>query len=414
MNLIKSFILVSVLFFVSCSKDLSPLDNENNVTMRPLTDQEKVLVEADKSFGLKLFKAVSQKDANKDVFISPLSISMALGMTLNGADSATYEAMIQTLEFSGLSNDEINGAYLSLIELLLNLDDKVLFEIANSIWYRDDFSVEQLFIKTNQTYFDATILPRDFTDPATITAINDWVAEKTHYKITEIIDQIDPLTVMFLINALYFKGTWTYEFDKKLTTEAPFFTPDGSQHNCQLMQITSDFEYYQDERVQIIDLPYGNGQFSMTILLPRRDIDLSTFISTLEESRWTEYLGSLRKAEVLLETPKFKMEYKIKLNDVLSAMGMSVAFDPGRANFSRINPDVQLFISQVLHKTFVQVDEEGTEAAAVTVVEVGYTSVDPPDGYYMRVDRPFMFVLRERQSGTLLFMGKVSQPQWSE
>ena len=401
------------LYLASCNKDFSPIGGDQRQPMRPLTPMEKSLVESAGNFGLELFKAIEEEDQNKEIFISPLSVSMALGMTLNGADSGTYQAMRQTLQFADLSNEDINHSYRSLIKLLLAADPKVMMEIANSIWHRDDIPVELSFLETNRTYFDATIMPMNFSDPATVTAINNWVNNKTHGKITEVIDTIDPLTLMFLINAIYFKGTWQYEFDKEKTADASFYLMGGETVNCRMMHVESDLSYYADDQVQIVDLPYGEGTFSMTIILPRNSDDLHSLIMNLDKTQWEYYINQLNTSSVGLELPKFKLEYKLIMNHALSQMGMADAFDPSQANFNRINRQLQLYISSVLHKTFVQVDEEGTEAAAVTVVTIGYTSVDP-HGNHMCVDRPFVFALREHQSGTLLFMGKIMQPQWSD
>jgi len=406
-------LILAGLYLTCCNKDFSPIGADQRQPMRPLTPSEKSLVESAEAFGLKLFKTVEQEDQNKDIFISPLSVSMALGMTLNGADSGTYQAMRQTLQFADLSNEDINHSYQSLMKLLLNADPKVLMEIANSIWYRDNIPVESSFLETNRTYFDATIMPMNFNDPATVTAINNWVNDKTHGKITKVIDSIDPLTLMFLINAIYFKGTWQFEFDKEKTAEASFFLLGGETIDCQMMQLEGDLSYYADDQVQIVDLPYGDGTFSMTILLPKNSESLNPLIMNLDKNQWEYYINRLTTSPVMLEMPKFKLEYKLIMNGILSQMGMAIAFDPFHADFSRINSQLPLHISSVLHKTFVQVDEEGTEAAAVTVVTVGTTSVGP-HGIYMRIDQPFVFVLREHQSGTLLFMGKILQPQWSE
>jgi serine protease inhibitor len=411
----KPFIVLIIagLYLTCCNKDFSPIGAEQRQPMRPLTPSEKSLVKSAEAFGLELFKAVEEEDQNKDIFISPLSVSMALGMTLNGADSGTYQAMRQTLQFADLSNEDINQSYRSLIKLVLAADPKVMMEIANSIWHRDDIPVESSFLETNRTFFDATIMPMNFRDPATVTAINNWVNDKTHGKITEVIDSIDPLTLMFLINAIYFKGTWQYEFDKEKTADASFYLMDGSTDNCQMMQLEADLSYYSDDQVQIVDLPYGDGAFSMTIFLPKNSENLNPLIMNLDKNQWEYYINRLTTSPVMLEMPKFKLEYKLIMNSILSQMGMAIAFDPDHADFSRINQQLPLHISSVLHKTFVQVDEEGTEAAAVTVVTIGLTSVGP-HGNHMRVDHPFVFALRERQSGTLLFMGKILQPQWSD
>jgi serpin B len=409
----KVFVLTifGLVFLTSCDKDWSTIAPDQPQPMRPLTVTEAIVADASDDFGLDLFKSVSATAAqDENIFISPLSVSMALGMTMNGADSSTYTAMQQTLGFEALSEEEINEAYKSLIALLMQADPKVIFEIANSIWYREQFTINPLFIETNRSYFDATIMPKNFDDPATVTAINNWVSDKTHGKITEIIDSIDPTTLMFLINAIYFKGMWQYEFEKDKTADAPFYLIDDQTSTCRLMQVEGDFYYYADETIQIIDLPYGYGNFSMTVFLPRATENLDQFITGLDPVTWQRYIDQLDTAGVLLELPKFELEYKIVLNTILTQLGMGIAFDPDRADFSRIVDNVPLFISKVLHKTFVKVDEEGTEAAAVTVVEIGITSVGP-HVTHMRVDHPFMFVLRERQSGTILFMGKILNPE---
>jgi serpin B len=412
-----SLLLIIGLFLINCSKDLSSIndiDDNPKKQIRALTQNETQLVESGKIFSLKLFKKIVEEQPDTNIFISPLSVSMALGMTLNGANGTTYEAMQQTLEFEGMTNQQINEAYQSLIDLLINLDEKVLFEIANSIWYRNTFNVKQSFLDTTQYYFDAEISALDFNDPASVDIINNWVSEKTHEKIKEIIDNIDPLTVMFLINAIYFKGTWQYEFDKENTEDDVFNLAGGGTADCKMMKIRGRFDYYEDDDVQIIDLPYGDGDFSMTIFLPTPGVDINEFAANLDESRWENYLTSLNSDSGTLELPKFKLEYKLKMNDVLKALGMSIAFDPQQADFTRINPAGGLYISKVLHKTFVQVDEEGTEAAAVTVVEMFNTSIGGDTEFFMRANRAFLYVIREHHSETILFIGKMIQPEWEE
>ena len=409
------FILIIMCFSLhNCTKDLSPVNDKPKQQTRALTQNETQIVESGKTFGLKLFKKIVEEQPDSNIFISPLSVSMALGMTLNGADGGTYEAMRQTLEFNNLTNQEINESYQSLIELFINLDQKVLFEIANSIWYRNSFQVEQPFLDTNQAYFDAEISALDFNDPASVNIINNWVSDNTHEKIKKIIDNIYPASVMFLINAIYFRGSWSYEFDADATQIKPFHKKDGSLINCKMMQTRNAFDYYEDDEVQIVDLPYGAGDFSMTILLPKQQVELNSFIGNLEENRWQNYLTAMQSDSGNLKLPKFKVEYKLKMNDVLSAMGMAVAFSPEQADFTRINKQGGLFISKVLHKTFVQVDEEGTEAAAATVVEIKNTSVEPQQGFTMVVNRPFIYVIRERNSQSILFIGKMEAPEWTE
>jgi serpin B len=391
----------------------SPNDDERDSgILRDLTPAEISLKESSNEFGFKVFRELVTIDANKNIFISPLSMSMALGMTYNGAAGETKTAMHSTLGYGDLSDDEINESYKSLIELLTQLDPKVIFNIANSIWYRQELSVLQDFINTNKEYFDAAVRALDFNSEEAADVINNWVNEKTKGKIKEIVDKpIDPLTVMFLINAIYFKGTWTYEFDKGNTREDIFYLPDGTTTQCKMMNQTGNFKYFSSEKFQAIDLPYGDGYFSMTIFLPEPETDIDSLIHQLNNDNWNLWVSNLSKQEVMLYFPKFEIEYEKELKDVLSILGMEIAFDPDSADFSRINPDRDdLHIDKVKHKTYVKVNEEGTEAAAATSVGAALTSA----GTIMKVNRPFIFAIRENNSGTILFMGKIVEPIWEE
>jgi serpin B len=382
---------------------------------RDLTLLEKQLVESDNRFGFKLFKEIVEAEPDANIFISPLSVSMALGMTLNGADGETQTAMEQTLEFASMTTDEINRSYQSLIELLTQLDPRVVFDIANSIWYREGMNFEQEFIDRNTTYFDALVQALDFEDPRSVDTINNWVKENTDGKIPQIIEEITDELVMFLINAIYFNGTWTYEFDKEQTQDDFFTLPDGSQKTCKMMIQTNEFNYLENDDFQAIDLPYGDGEFRMTILLPKPTRHLDGLIAEFDEGNWNDWQHSFSKDSVTLQLPKFKLEYEIKLNDVLSALGMGIAFDRWQADFTGMYKPGGTYISFVKHKTFLEVDEEGTEAAAATVVAIGIVSAQPPRQMkFMRVDRPFLFVIRENHSGTLLFMGKIVAPVFDE
>jgi serpin B len=395
---------------INCSDSSTNTDIR---AIRDLTYSEVELKESSNQFGLKLFGKIVETEQDKNIFISPLSVSMALGMTYNGAAGTTLEAMHETLEYGDLTIQEVNESYRSLIELLTELDPKVIFDIANSIWYREGFPVENDFLTTNQDYFDAVVRALDFSSDDAADIINAWVNENTNGKIEKIVDKpIDPLTVMFLINAIYFKGTWTYEFDEENTTDDIFYLPDGSEKECKMMSHKCDHNYFENEQFQAIDLPYGDAGFSMTILLPKPKVNIDSLIVQMNNETWNSWLGSFSEQEVNLYLPKFNLEYEISLNDVLSALGMSIAFDPGRADFTKINSAGNLYISNVKHKTFVKVNEEGTEAAAVTSVEISLTSIG--NDITMRINRPFVFAIRENHSGTILFIGKIVEPIWED
>ncbi len=377
--------------------------------IRPITQTEKQLVASADKFGLKLFKKVNEAQNDSNIFISPLSVSVALGMTLNGANGSTYEAMRTTLEHSNISQEEINQSYQSLIKLLMAIDPQVNFKIANSIFYRNTLTFEKDFIETNKKYFDALVRGLNFDDPASVGIINQWVKDNTNGKIEKIVDQIERNTIMFLINALYFKGTWKYEFDKNNTYNDIFIQPNYTRIPCKMMVQEAEFNYFANEDFQAIDLPYGDGAFSMTIFLPKPGKNINYFIAGINENIWANWLSSFTKQKVKLYLPKFKLEYELQMKDVLTALGMGIAFDPYEADFTKLyRGPGRAYISKVKHKTFVDVYEEGTEAAAVTAVEIGFTSVGQE--IIMRCDRPFVFVIREKNSNCTLFIGKLMKP----
>jgi len=378
---------------------------------RELSLGEQGLIAADNVFGLKLFREIhGQEEGGANLFISPLSVAMALGMTYNGAAGTTQEAMQATLELHDLTLEEVNQAYRDLIDLLRGLDPAVEFTLGNSIWYREGLPVRQEFLDVNREYFDAEVTGLDFASPDAAPTINAWVADKTNGRIEQIVEApISPELVMFLINAIYFKGMWTTEFDKELTRDAPFTLADGSQKQVETMFYPEPDSvlYYADSQVEVLDLVYGGRAYSMTIVLPAQGTDLAPIIESLDSEAWNRWVGGLAPRKAIVAMPKFTLEYELEMNEVLRALGMEIAFEPFNADFSKIYQGPEnLYISRVKHKTFVDVNEEGTEAAAVTSVEIGITSMPP----MINVDRPFLFVIREKYSGTILFMGVMMDP----
>lgn len=403
----RKLLLFTILIFSACSRDLSY--EPSLQPMRALTTAENSIKEGAEDFGFALLKKLAEESPQENLFISPLSISMALAMTLNGAAGETAEAMRRTLKLEELTEEERNEAFRSLIALLLSADPRVKMEIANSIWIRRGFPVEEDFLRLNRTYFDAMVQQLDFSDPASLGIINRWVNEKTHGKIDKILDGIPGEMVMYLMNAVYFKGTWKSQFDKNATHADEFFPIGAAAVPCSMMVQTNDaFSYFADEQMQAIDLPYGNGRFSMTILLPVYGKTPVELLESLDKESLRALPKKFSKQRGTLHLVKFKLEYKKKLNDALSNMGMAVAFTE-QADFTRINRNGHLFISEVLHKSFVQVDEEGTEAAAATSVGIALTSAGDSNGFVMVVNRPFLFFIREQSSGAVLFLGIVNR-----
>ena len=380
-----------------------PVRTPNN-----LTASEQELVGSANRFGLKLFRElINQEEADNNMFISPLSVSMALGMTYNGAAGATRDEMSSTLELAGLSIDEANRSYQSLIHLLANLDPDVTFTIANSIWSRLGIPVKPSFVELNKTYFDALVRSLDFSNPESADTINSWVEDNTGGKIKSIVEKpIDPATVMFLINAIYFKADWAARFDPDSTFDGIFHLADSTTVSCPMMTRPDSFDVFTGANFSALDLPYGDSSFSMMIFLPDAGTSVNELAGEFTDENWNLWTGSFERVVLPLVLPKFKISYDVTLNDVLKSLGMNLAFSQW-ADFSNMIEGGGVFIDQVKHKTFVEVDETGTEAAAVTVVGIGIVSFPPPQ---FVVNRPFLFVIYERTSKSILFMGRVTDP----
>lgn len=402
-------VLVIAILSWQCSK--CPTKEKESKPSLDLTSAEKSLLQSDNKFGLKLFQEVVKQEKDKNVFISPLSVSMALGMTYNGANGSTQEAMQKTMELSGLTLQEVNESYQHLIGLLSGLDPQVQFQIANSIWYRQGWTFEEEFINLNKTYFDAEVSGLDFGDQSAAGIINDWVSENTNGKIISIVDPpIDPEMVMFLIDAVYFKGEWTYQFNKETTREWPFLLLNNQTKSCQMMGQKSEYPYMANEDFQAVSLPYGKGDYSMIIFLPKLGKDIDSLIVDLSQENLDLWLSGLKNDSGKVCLPKFTMEYELKLNDALIALGMGSAFDPVQADFTKMHQEGGLFISDVKHKTHLEVSEEGTVATGVTSIGIAM-SIEPPQHIFeFLADRPFLFVIRENRSGTILFIGKIVEP----
>ena len=356
-------------------------------------------------FGFKVYSELLKEDKDKNIFISPSSIAFALSMTYNGAEGTTKEAMAEVLNMNGLTLEEINKANQALMEALEKDEEKVELSIANSLWANPAIEFKESFMERCKKYYDAEV-SNEFTKEA----INGWIEEKTNEKIKDVIDEVPPDAILYLVNAIYFKGTWTVEFDKEKTKELDFHLLDGSKKKHPMMITSNTFNYCKGEKFQAVSLPYGDGKYSMYVFLPDENSNLEEFQENLTGENWEKWMKSFHATEGDLVLPRFKVEYKVLLNDALQAMGMDVAFGSG-ANFSGMT-DMASKISKAIHQTFVEVNEEGTEAAAVTVIEMTRTtSAEPPQRFQMSVNRPFFFSIRDNESGTILFMGSVIEPK---
>src|SRR5207302_8090176 len=380
---------------------------------RTLSAAETGLITADNRFAFNLFGEIArQASPDSNLFVSPLSAAMALAMAYNGAGGTTQTEMRQVLQLDGMTLDDVDKSYRSLIALLRGLDPQVAFTLANSVWYDPDprYAPTPDFLATMKSYFDARVESLDFRSPPAASTINRWVSDQTRGKIPTIVpDPSGSDVVAYLINAIYFKGRWTARFDKGLTRPGTFRLANGAAATVPMMthRRTVRAGSASVDGVTMLNLPYVCDALSMTIVLPQVAGGIDSLVQGLTEERWRGWVAALDSGSLEVVMPKFTLTYGLTMNDVLRALGMPSAFcGAPHPDFTRLNPSGALCISDVRHKTFVDVNEEGTEAAAATSVEISFTSLAAP----LQVDRPFVFAIRERLSGAILFLGRVMNP----
>lgn len=401
----KLLVLVLVLSLAySCKKDEV---KENGYNFSDLKSQ--TIINNSNTFGFDLLKRVNASEAlDKNYMISPTSVALALAMTYNGSNGQTKEAFEQIFHLQGMTSTDVNQVFSKLMHHLILSDPGLLLTIANSIWYRNNFSVQQAFLDTNTFYYNSLVSPLDFNNPASKDIINNWVANNTNNKITSIVDEISPETVMFLINAIYFNGLWKYSFNPQSTIQNTFSLENGSSVQVPFMVKDDNYNFYSNSLFEAIELPYKNDKMSMLVFLPANGKTVTNIIDSLTTPNLNNCIHNFTIQNKILQIPKFEFEYKNILNDELIDMGLGIAFEAGNADFSGINSVAELFISKVVHKTYIKVNEEGTEAAAVTSVEIGVTSF--PANYFM-LNKPFLFMIRDIKSGAIVFTGRVSNPE---
>jgi serpin B len=361
------------------------------------------------SFGFDLYGELLGGRSGENVFISPASVAFAVAMARNGAVEETEAAMSRTLHLQDMDRKKVNEANSSLIDELHKAEPEVELSIANSMWLKEGIRFYEEFTRLNEKSLDAeAFIGLD------VPKINEWVSRKTKSKITKILEVLPPQTIAVLINAIYFKGTWELEFDKKETKDEEFQLAGGRTKPVPMMRRSDNFQYMETEDFQGISLPYGDGRISMYVFLPAESSSLAGFSGNLGEESWNGWLASFQRRKGLIVMPRFKVEFSASLKNALRKLGMDVAFSPKSADFSGMCPvshDRNVYIDDVLHKTFAEVNEEGTEAAAVTAVVMGVTSsAEMVRPFRMVVDRPFFFAIRDNKTGLILFMGQIVNP----
>jgi serine protease inhibitor len=410
---IFSFLLLLVTL-TSCQQESI---ETNEIKTIELDEKSAELIEADNTFGLDIFQKIREESDEENIMVSPFSISVALAMVYNGAEGETKTEMQNTLHLSGLTPEEINASYKMLINALQNLDKDAVLKITNAIFYKNGFSVKPDFLATNKEYYDAEVDDLDFNAPSSVETINSWVAEKTNNKIIKIIETLSPDDRMVLLNAIYFNGIWSRKFDEDGTQARNFRKLDGSNNEIPMMNKEDALNYSTNSLFQAIEIPYGNGNYNMVILLPQEGNNSQNIIDELSVENWKNWTDDFAiKNNVVVTMPRFKFSYEFQLNDVLKKMGMQKAFSEIEADFSGITNDEDLYISSVLHKSFIDVNENGTEAAAVTAVTMTTMSAGPstPQKIYFTVDKPFVFAITEKDTDAILFIGEVQNPVYEE
>jgi serpin B len=364
------------------------------------------VVAAVNDFGFRLLDATRGDAAN--CFLSPLSVHLALSMTLNGAAGDTATAMTNALGLKGQALDTVNDSQAALLGTLLLADPAATLQIANATWPRTDFPIVPAFLERVGTYYNADVTPLDYTDTVKdADTINGWVSEHTGGKIPTLVEpkQLDG-TVLVLANAIYFHGAWHTPFDHKNTAPHSFLCADGSKHDVPMMHLTDTVRYTETPAFQAVELPYGEGRMAGVVLLPKAGHTLDEVLGLLSGTAWQSLMGTLAAEKVDLALPRFTLAYTAGLVDPLTKLGMGVAFTDA-ADFSGL-AEKPVCITDVVHKTYLNVNEEGTTAAAATGVIVGVTAV--PISTQMLVDHPFLCAIRDTQTGALLFLGTVGDP----
>lgn len=356
-------------------------------------------------------KAEPNDDGN--VFVSPVSLLMALSMLQNGADGQTRDEIKDAMQVMGMDTESINRANASLLDHLQRSDEELTFMTANSIWVNDRYTLQEKFKQITQDYYLAEAQDMDITDPKSVDRMNEWVQQATGEKIDEIVQApLDDSLVMYLLNAVYFKASWSYPFNENATEDDDFKRTDGNLTKVPFMQLNEELPYLETDQFQAVSLPYGDeGKMTMDIYVPKEGQNLDDFLFSWTTENRTNWKGSFETRLGTVRLPKFQLDYEILLNDVLQELGMRQAFGEG-AELSKlvVEDENPLFVSKVLQKTYLSVDEKGTEAAAVTSIAMDTVSAPMGEPFQFTANKPFFITIRDKEADVLLFAGKIANP----
>jgi serpin B len=395
-----------LMFFLAFSLSLSQANDNRKEPLR-------TLVNAQNDLGFGLFFELLNAGELSNVLISPTSIYWALSITYNGSSGATQKEMAKILGCRGLSLKEFNQANLLFKNLLTAKEEKVIFKSCNSLWIANGAKFKKPFLEANKQYYTSELKTINFTAPEAVPTINNWVNEKTEGKIKKIIDELPEDIWAIILNALYFKAHWQVAFDEKNTKEYSFYLANGQEKPHPFMYQKGKFYYVETPEFEALTIPYKNNSFAMDIFLPRKDVPLTKLASLLASKSYHEWLDMFDNFEGEIYLPRFKLTYETSLKETLKKLGMERAFDQNLAEFDALAEHKikgRPFIGDILHKTFIEVTEEGTEAAAVTGVFLEIKAV-PKKPFVLRLDRPFIYIIRNLKTQAVTFLGVLADPE---
>ena len=401
-----AFILTS---FSGCCFDFNKgpkATKANKDSDKAAQDVDRNLVNANTEFALDLFNRLAIENSSGNIIISPISISLAMAMAYSGARGSSAQEISQAFRFNNYDPDNLNNAFKLLLSSMNGIDEMVELYTGNSIWINKDFEINQDFKALTEEFYNASVSSADFKSSDTVNKINDWVSKATEGNIKNIASPSSlNEAVMYLVNAIYFKGQWSDKFKSENTQEEEFFLLDKSSKKVQMMNNTEKFEYYQGENFKMLRMPYGRSKSAMYVLLPNEGFDINSLSASLTASLLESYITQSASEEVMLKFPKFDIDYSVNLNNTIKNMGINAPFNKETADFGGIAPEV--FISQIDHKAIIKVDEEGTVAAAATSFGMGATAARPVE---FTVNRPFILFIRDDRTGNILFEGRITLP----
>ncbi len=402
---------MSLALLFGCSSSVNSRTNYDEEKTRLMSmNEKKEFNDALNSFAFKIFKEIWNDGPERNILVAPASISYALMMTLNGAEGETASAIKNVLELTGYSTEEINMEVHSLSKSVFDAGSGVNIKLANSVWFMDGLEIDKNFIERLNDYYRAESRQFKGSDPDVPAEINNWIEYKTDGMIRDMIDKIDPSIIMMLINAISFEGLWTYEFDEDNTVDAPFLTSGDRIRQVRMMKRTGDILICEGDGWDMAEIPYGDGRFAIDIILPDKGNGIDGILDAISDRSFNEWISKATTKQTALSLPRFSYGYKVEMKDMLTYMGMGIAFGE-EADFTGISKKFPLSIDKVTHQTFIENTEKGTKAAATTIVGIKRISYAPEERFVFNADHPFVYLIRERAGNTIIFLGSVTDPE---